>query len=78
MKKIFNLCINSCNSTSLFVGRRTNSNSTDIRSDDIVILFTNDVHCGINEGLGLATLATYKNELGAEYDVFRILEVSTI
>ena len=53
---------------SLFVGCGTNrSKSADNRSDDIVILFTNDVHCGINDGLGLATLATYKDELKEKY-----------
>ena len=36
-------------------------------SDDIIILFTNDIHCGINDELGLATLATYKNELKKKY-----------
>lgn len=29
-------------------------------SDDIVILFTNDVHCGIEENIGYAGLASYK------------------
>lgn len=29
-------------------------------SDDIVILFTNDVHCGIEEDIGYAGLASYK------------------
>ena len=51
----------------LLVGCGVNSKSADKRSDDIVILFTNDIHCGINDELGLATLATYKNELKEKY-----------
>ena len=51
----------------LFVGCGVNSKSADKRSDDIVILFTNDIHCGINDELGLSTLATYKNELKEKY-----------
>lgn len=34
--------------------------STNRTSDDIVILFTNDVHCGIEENIGYAGLASYK------------------
>ena len=51
----------------LFAGCGVNNKSADKRNDDIAILFTNDIHCGINEGLGLATLATYKNELKEKY-----------
>lgn len=31
--------------------------------DDIVVLFTNDVHCGIDENIGYAGLKAYKNSL---------------
>ena len=51
----------------LLVGCTANSQRIDKKSDDIVILFTNDVHCGINEGLGLASFATYKNKLKEKY-----------
>ncbi len=33
----------------------------DISNDDIVILFTNDVHCAIDENIGYAGLAAYRN-----------------
>ena len=29
--------------------------------EDIIILFTNDVHCGIEENIGYAGLVQYKN-----------------
>ena len=31
------------------------------KSDDIVILYTNDVHCAIDEDIGYAGLVAYKN-----------------
>lgn len=33
---------------------------------DIIILYTNDVHCGIDDNIGYAGLALYKEELEAE------------
>ena len=49
------------------VGCSGNNQPTDKKSDDVVILFTNDIHCGINEGLGLASLKAYMNELKEKY-----------
>ena len=34
-----------------------------VEEEDIVILFTNDVHCGIEENIGYAGLAAYRNLL---------------
>ena len=34
-------------------------------SGDIVVLFTNDVHCGIDDNIGYAGLAAYRDELEA-------------
>ena len=34
-----------------------------VEEEDIVILFTNDVHCGIEENMGYAGLAAYRNQL---------------
>ena len=31
--------------------------------NDIVILFTNDVHCGVDEKIGYAGLAAYKDSI---------------
>ena len=33
---------------------------------DIVILFTNDVHCGVDDNIGYAGLAEYKNRVSAQ------------
>ena len=35
----------------------------EVKEEDIVILFTNDVHCGIEENIGYAGLAAYRNQL---------------
>lgn len=36
-------------------------------SDEIVVLYTNDVHCGVDDGIGYAGLAAYKAEMEAAY-----------
>ncbi len=38
------------------------------KSDDIVILYTNDVHCGIDDHIGYDGLALYKREMEATHD----------
>lgn len=42
-------------------------NDNDTRSNDIVILFTNDVHCGIEDNIGYAGLAAYKKSMQQSY-----------
>lgn len=45
-------------------GRFINTNgkeSSDTRSDDIIILHTNDVHCGVQDTIGYDGLYLYKN-----------------
>ncbi len=37
------------------------------KSDDIVILYTNDVHCGIDVNIGYDGLALYKREMQEQY-----------
>ena len=39
-----------------------------VKSDDIVILYTNDVYCGIDVNIGYDGLALYKREMQAQYD----------
>ncbi len=39
----------------------------DGRSEDVVVLFTNDVHCGIDENIGYDGLAAYKKEMSEKY-----------
>ena len=36
---------------------------TDALSTDIVILYTNDVHCAVDESIGYAGVAAYKAEM---------------
>ena len=38
------------------------------KSNDIVILYTNDVHCAVEDNIGYAGLALYKREMQALYD----------
>ncbi len=35
---------------------------------DVVILYTNDVHCGVEDKIGYAGLAAYKKEMGEKYE----------
>ena len=50
---------------SLFTGCVTLENEPPL-SDDIVILFTNDTHCGMEENIGYAGLAAYKKSVEAQ------------
>ncbi len=47
---------------------------TDTRSDDIVVLFTNDVHCGIEENIGYAGLASYKKSMQQAYKYVTLVD----
>lgn len=38
------------------------------KEDDIVILYTNDVHCGVTDYIGYDGLALYKREMEEEYE----------
>lgn len=44
------------------------------KDDKIVILYTNDVHCGIEDGLGYAGLAAYKAAKLAETDYVTLID----
>lgn len=41
-------------------------------SGDIVILYTNDVHCGVDDNLGYAALSGYKAQLEEQYGADRV------
>ena len=43
-----------------------NDKKTEVPQEDIVILYTNDVHCGIDENMGYAGLASYKKKMMSE------------
>ena len=54
---------------SLFVYRKINN-----APEDIVILFTNDVHCGIEDNIGYAGLAAYKKEMEEKYEYVTLVD----
>ena len=39
----------------------------DDRLNDVIVLFTNDVHCGIDDSIGYAGLAAYKKDMNEKY-----------
>ena len=53
----------------------TDSNESDNRSEDIIILHTNDVHCGINDNIGYDGLMLYKKELQKKYKYVLLVDV---
>lgn len=50
------------------------SDASGINSDDIVILYTNDVHCAIDQGIGYAGLAAYKNNMLKKTDYVTLVD----
>ena len=46
----------------------TSSAEKGSKSDDIVILYTNDIHCGADKNIGYDGLALYKREMQAQYE----------
>ncbi len=49
-------------------------NNSGQKSDKIVILYTNDVHCSIDANIGYAGLAAYKNDKLAETDYVTLID----
>ena len=43
-----------------------------VNTEPIIILHTNDVHCGIDDSIGYAGLAAYKAEMEAQYGADRV------
>ncbi len=39
----------------------------DGKLDDVIVLFTNDVHCGIDDNIGYAGLSAYKKDMSEKY-----------
>ncbi len=39
----------------------------DGKSNDVVVLFTNDVHCGLDDNIGYAGLSAYKKDMEEQY-----------
>jgi 2',3'-cyclic-nucleotide 2'-phosphodiesterase (5'-nucleotidase family) len=73
MKKALSLILAVCLLASLFVGfGGTASAETAPEERDLVILFTSDVHCGIDQGWGYAGLYAIKDNLSKTYNVLLV------
>ena len=71
MKRIVALLLTLC----LLLGMMsTLAFAADAKTDDIVILHTNDVHCGVTDGLGYAGVAAYKAEMEAAHSYVALVD----
>ena len=71
MKKALSLILTVCLLASLFVGFGGTA-SAEGEDRDLIILFTSDVHCGIDQGWGYAGLYAAKENLSSMYDVLLV------
>ena len=62
-RRFLSLCLSVLMVLSLVTGLSFPARAAD---QDIVILYTNDVHCGIDENIGYAGLSLYKKEMKAQ------------
>ena len=69
LSKVLSLIMSLILVASLFVGcgsSQTATKNVEPNDKDIVILFTNDVHCGVDDNIGYAGLAEYKKRVTNE------------
>ena len=52
----------------------TTDTTTPAKSNDIVILGTSDVHCGIDQNIGYAGLAAYKKAMADKYSYVALVD----
>ena len=72
MKKALSLILTICLLASLFVGFNGAGAFAEGEDQDILILFTSDVHCGIDQGWGYAGLYAVKENLSKDYNVLLV------
>ena len=72
MKKALSLVLTVCLLASLFVGFSGAGAFAEGEDQDILILFTSDVHCGIDQGWGYAGLYAVKENLSKDYNVLLV------
>ena len=72
MKKALTLILTVCLLASLFVGFNGTGAFAEGEDQDILILFTSDVHCGIDQGWGYAGLYAVKESLSADNHVLLV------
>lgn len=51
------------------------ADTTSVDKGDIVVLYTNDVHCGVDDNIGYAGLAAYKAEMQKATDYVTVADV---
>lgn len=73
MKKLIALLLAAC----LMLGLMTTAFAADEKSNDIVILYTNDVHCAVDDNIGYAGLAAYKRRCRPRITTLRSLIAAT-
>lgn len=70
MKKLIALLLAVC----MVLGLMTTVFATDEKSNDIVILHTDDAHCGVNDNLGYAGVAAYKAEMKKTHNYVALVD----
>ena len=72
MKKALSLVLTICLLAALFVGFGGTGAFAEGEDQDILILFTSDVHCGVAQGWGYAGLYEAKQNLSKDYNVLLV------
>ncbi|MFR4068261.1 MAG: 5'-nucleotidase C-terminal domain-containing protein [Oscillospiraceae bacterium] len=70
MKKLIALLLAVC----MVLGLMTTVFAADEKSNDIVILHTDDAHCGVNDNLGYAGVAAYKAEMEKTHNYVALVD----
>ena len=70
MKKLIALLLAVC----MVLGLMTTVFAADEKSNDIVILHTDDAHCGVNDNLGYAGVAAYKAEIEKTHNYVALVD----
>ena len=58
----------------MVLGLGTTAFAADAKSNDIVILHTDDVHCGVTDGMGYAGVAAYKSEMQQTHNYVTLVD----
>ena len=72
MKKAWSFVLTICLLAALFVGFGGEGAFAEGEDQDILILFTSDVHCGVAQGWGYAGLYAAKENLSKDYNVLLV------